>query len=65
MAKSGEKTMDWRQRMTITVPEYADIVGCSRNTAYESIRANEVATIKVRGRIFVCVPALLRKLEGV
>jgi len=53
----------WRQRMTITVPEYAQLVGVGRNTAYESVRAGEVATIKVRGRILVCVPPLLRKLE--
>jgi hypothetical protein len=52
----------WRERMTITVPEYAQIVGVGRNTAYESVRAGEVATIKVRGRILVCVPPLLRKL---
>jgi hypothetical protein len=52
----------WRERMTITVPEYAQIVGVGRNTAYESVRAGEVATIKVRGRILVCVLPLLRKL---
>jgi hypothetical protein len=48
--------------MTITVAEYAQIVGVGRNTAYESARAGEVATIKVRGRVLVCVPPLLRKL---
>jgi hypothetical protein len=52
----------WRERMTITVPEYAEIVGVGRNTAYESVRAGEVTIIKVRGRILVCVPPLLRKL---
>jgi hypothetical protein len=55
---------DWRRRMTISVPKYAQIVGIGRNTAYEAVRAGEVATIKVRGRIFVCVQPLLRQLEG-
>jgi len=55
---------DWRSRATITIPEYAKIVGVGRNTAYEAAKAGEVATIKVRGRVLVCVPALLRQLEG-
>jgi hypothetical protein len=53
---------DWRSRATVTVPQYAAIVGIGRNTAYEAARAGEVQTIKVRGRILVCVPALLRQL---
>jgi hypothetical protein len=53
---------DWRERLTITVGEYAQIVGVGRNTAYDSVRAGEVATIKVRGRVLVCVAPLLRKL---
>jgi excisionase family DNA binding protein len=52
----------WRDRMTITVPEYAQIVGVGRNTAYESVRSGEVASIRVRGRVLVCVAPLLRKL---
>jgi excisionase family DNA binding protein len=62
--KADAKSSGWRNRMTITVPEYAKIVGVGRNTAYESVRAGEVASIKVRGRVLVCMPALLRKLEG-
>lgn len=64
MSKPGTTTSDWRQRMTITIPEYARIVGIGRNTAYEAARSGEVTTIKVRGRVLVCVPALLRQLEG-
>jgi len=56
--------IDWRERMTITIPEYARLVGVGRSTAYEAARAGEIATIKVRGRVLACVPALLRKLEG-
>jgi excisionase family DNA binding protein len=50
--------------MTITVEEWAKIMGVGRNTAYEAVRAGDVATIKVRSRFLVCVPALLRRLEG-
>jgi hypothetical protein len=60
----GDVAADWRHRMTISVPEYAKIMGIGRNTAYEAARAGEVATVKVRGRVLVCVPALLRQLEG-
>jgi excisionase family DNA binding protein len=52
----------WRERATITVPEYAAIMGVGRNTAYEAVRAGEVHTVRVRGRILVSVPALLRQL---
>src|SRR5262245_44772 len=50
---------DWQSRMTITVDEYAQIVGIGRNTAYEAVRAGEVAVMRQRGRILVCVPPLL------
>jgi Helix-turn-helix domain len=55
---------DWRTRATITVPMYAEIMGVGRNTAYEAARAGEIPTLKIRGRVLVCVPALLRQLEG-
>jgi hypothetical protein len=53
---------DWRSRPTVTIPEYAKIVGVGRNTAYDAARAGEVPTIKLRGRILVCVPWLRRQL---
>jgi len=52
----------WTERMTMTIPEYGEVIGCSRATAYESVRAGEVVTIRVRGRTYVVVPALKRKL---
>jgi hypothetical protein len=48
----------------VTVPEYAAIVGIGRKTAYQAVRAGEVVVIRQRGRILVCVPTLLRQLEG-
>ncbi len=63
---AGEVTVppDWRQRTTITVPEYAALMGVGRNTAYEAARAGEIVTLRIRGRVLVSVPALLRMLEG-
>jgi excisionase family DNA binding protein len=63
-AENGTARAEWRTRATISVPEYAEIMGVGRNTAYEAARAGEIDTIKVRGRVLVCVPALVRKLEG-
>jgi excisionase family DNA binding protein len=65
MANDHTLRADWRERMTITIPEYAQIVGVGRNTAYEAARHGEVPTIRVRGRVLVCVPALIRQLERV
>ena len=62
MNKDG--VMNWRERATITVDEYAAIVGVSRATAYAAVRAGEVAVLRVRERILVSVPALIRQLEG-
>jgi hypothetical protein len=53
---------DWRRRATVTIPEYARIVGVSRSTAYAAARAGEVDVIRQRGRILVCVAPLVRRL---
>jgi hypothetical protein len=59
-----DTAIDWRNRSTITVPEYAKIMRVGRNTAYEAVRVGEVATIKLRGRLLVPVPWILRQLNG-
>lgn len=41
------------QRQTYTVTEVAEILGIGRNTAYESCRNGEIATIRIGGRILV------------
>jgi len=55
---------NWRDRETITVPEYAKVIGVCLTTAYNSINAGEVETIRVRRKILVCVPPLRRKIDG-
>ncbi len=41
------------ERQTYTVPEVAKILGIGRNTAYESCRNGEIATIKIGGRVLI------------
>lgn len=57
-----EAPENWRDRATITVEEYAAVVGIGRNTAYEAARRGDVHTIRLRGRILVTVPSLRRQL---
>ena len=52
----------WRQRDTVSVPEYAEIVGVSRTTAYDAAREGTIPTIRLRRRIVVPVAAILRQL---
>lgn len=56
---------DIRHRATITVDEYAALVGVSRATAYIAVNAGEVPSIRVGRRLLVTVPALLRALGDV
>ena len=57
-----EEPEGWRTRSTVTVSEYGKIMRVSRNKAYESVRAGEIATVKIGGSIRVCVAPLLKKL---
>jgi predicted DNA-binding transcriptional regulator AlpA len=42
---------DWRTRPTITIPEYARIMGVSITTAYDAARRREFPTIRIRRRV--------------
>jgi excisionase family DNA binding protein len=55
---------EWRQRATLSIPEYAKIVGVGKNTAYAAANSGEIPIIKLQGRKLVPVPWLLRQLEG-
>jgi excisionase family DNA binding protein len=56
------KFKDWRERVTIRVPECAKILDISRTTAYVAVRAGDIPTIKVGGRLLVPVAGLKKKL---
>ena len=64
MAGSVSVPADWRSRATVTVPEYARIMGIGTTTAYDAARAGEIPTIRFRRRIVVPVAAVIRQLEG-
>lgn len=53
---------DLRHRATLTVDEYAALVGVSRGTAYIAVNAGEVPSLRVGRRVLIPVPAVLRSL---
>ena len=64
MADPAMAPAEWRTRPTMSVDEYALVVGVSRSTAYAAVRAGEVPVIRVRRCIRVPVAAVIRQLEG-
>jgi hypothetical protein len=53
---------NWREQVTLTVPEAGQVVGICRNTAYLAAAKGDIPTINLAGRIAVPVAALRRKL---
>lgn len=49
-------------RRTLTVPEAAEALGLSRNSAYAAARSGDLPTIRIGRRLLVPVDALERKL---
>jgi excisionase family DNA binding protein len=56
------KRKNWRDRVTVRVPECAEILDVSRTTAYVAARAGDIPTIRVGGRLLVPVAGLKKKL---
>ena len=58
-----------RGRATLTIPEAAELLGCSRNTAYETVRRDGelagVAVIKIGERRLLLPRAPLLAVLGV
>ena len=52
------------ERKTMTIIEAAQVLGVSRNKAYEAARRGEIPTIKIGKRILVPAAALERMLQG-
>jgi len=50
--------------MTVSVEEAGEILGCSRNTAYEAVRRGEIPSITIGSRQRVPKPALEKLLGG-
>ena len=52
------------EKMVLTVPEAAKVLGIGKNLAYEAIQRGEIPSVKVGGRILVPVAALDKFLVG-
>ena len=51
-----------RSRATVTVDEFAELMGIGRTSAWAAVNAGEVPTIRIGRRVLIAVPALLRTL---
>jgi len=52
------------ERLTITVPEAAEILGINRTGAYRAIERGELPAIRIGRRLVVPKAAIARLLEG-
>ena len=52
-----------RRCLTVSVEEAGEILGCSRNTAYEAVRRGEIPVIRIGKKIRVPKAALERLLN--
>ena len=53
-----------RRCLTVSVEEAGEILGCSRNTAYEAVRRGEIPVIRIGKLLRVPKAALERLLNG-
>ncbi len=53
---------DWRDRVTLSVPEAAAILGVGKNSGYEAAKRGDIATIRIGARLLVPVAWLRRKV---
>ena len=53
-----------RRCLTVSVEEAGEILGCSRNTAYEAVRRGEIPVIRLGKLLRVPKAALERLLNG-
>jgi excisionase family DNA binding protein len=51
-------------RRTITIPEAAEMLGVSRNAAYEAAKRGEIPSIRIGKRVLVPLAALERMLAN-
>ena len=66
MIESTEKLMNGQtnERLTVTVTEAAEMLGVSRNMAYECVRTGEIPSISLGRRLLVPRKALLAMIDG-
>jgi excisionase family DNA binding protein len=52
------------KRLTMTIPEVAEMLGIGRNQAYEAAKTGQIPTIRIGKRLIVSRQALENKLLG-
>jgi len=45
--------MESKEKLFLTVREFAETIGCSRHLGYEAVRQNKVRYFKIGSRIFI------------
>ncbi len=53
-----------QDRLVLTVPEAADLLGICRNAAYEGVRRGEIPSIRIGKRLVVPRAAFEEMLKG-
>jgi excisionase family DNA binding protein len=56
--------MSDEERLTLTVPEAARLLGVSRNTAYEAVRNGNIPAIFIGRRILVSRARLVQMIDN-
>lgn len=61
---SKTKQLPAKDRLTVTIAESAQILGISRNSAYDAAKKGGIPTVRIGRRILIPVAALDRLLAG-
>ena len=60
LLRAKKKQLKHPHSLTMTVAEAADVLGISRNSAYNAAQAGQIPTIKIGKRLLVPVAAMKR-----
>ncbi|MEM7342394.1 MAG: helix-turn-helix domain-containing protein [Actinomycetota bacterium] len=55
--------MDGDERLALSVPEAAELLGISRSAAYSCVRSGELPALKMGRRVLIPVAALRRLVD--
>jgi excisionase family DNA binding protein len=62
MTTTAPTPTDWRQKVTITVPEAAELLGLGRNSGYRAAANGQIPVLAVGHRLLVPTAKLRRML---
>jgi hypothetical protein len=64
MAEQTGGAFNWRARETISVGQYAELMGLCIDSAYSAIARGDVQAIRIGRRWLILVPPLIRAIDG-